>query len=365
VLLIKAALLKDIEARAAWEQWRLSHDIDLVGPESYSLLPQVYKNLQAQSGEERLFKKLKGIYRHTWCKNRLFVGALVPLLRSLENAGVSTLTLNSTMMSAAFTGDFGLYPLEKAEIVIPREGIVETIKCLQRLGWSSWATAPETELRQKGTLSWKNLRGHHCVIRWHVLETYVQPTAEQYFWCHVAEMPWEESKVYVLTPTAHLLKLLVDGAGHAGGITPRWVTEVFRTISLYGSNIAWDELFDLGKSLSLTFPLKHHLKNVVSIVNPGLSLVLLQNIEDLPSTKMEALEYRAKFKRTSGNEGLLSRLSVHWCQYVRIEGQGNIVKRVVGFAGYLNKIWNVNHILQLPIYGIFRSVRRIYREGLV
>ena len=364
VLLIRAALLKGNKGRAAWDQWQSTHDLDLVDTESYSLLSQVYKNLQAQGVEDSLFKKLKGIYRHTWCKNRLLAEEMVPFLRSLEEAGVPTLTLNGTMLSAAFTGDFGLYPLDKGEIVIPRERIVETTRCLQRSGWSSWATAPEAALRQQGILPWKNSRGYHCVIRCEVLENYIQPTAENYFGSHLAETKWGESKIHVLTPTAHLLKLLVDGDGRAGGVTPRWVTDVYRTISLYPSNIAWNELLDQAKSWSLTLPLKHHLKYFVSIVNPDLSSALLQKIEGLPSTKMEALEYAAQFKRTSGREGLLSRLSVHWCQYVRMAGKRNLVGKVVGFAGYLKKIWNVNYIWQIPIYVIFRSVRRIYRAGV-
>ena len=362
-LLIKAALLEGREARAAWDQWQATHDLDLADTESYALLPQVYKNLQNQGVEDNLFKKVKGIYRHTWCKNRLLVEEMVLLLRSLEEIGISTLTLNGTMMSTAFTSDFGLYPLEKGEIVIPNGKIVETIKCLQRLGWSSWVPVPESYLGKKGTLPCKNSKGHHCVIRCHVLENYLQPAAEQYFGSHRSETQWEESHIHVLTPTAHLLKLLVDGAGYAGGVTPRWVTDVYRTISLHPSDIDWKELLNEVKSWSLTLPLQYHLKNFVSIVNPGLSTALLQNISDLPSTKMEALEYAAQFKRTSGKEGLLSRLSVHWCQYVRTEGDGNVVGKVMGFAGYLKKTWNVSHIWKIPIYGIFRSVRRIYRQG--
>jgi len=365
VLLLRAALLKGREARIAWDEWKSANVLDLVDTESYGLLPQVYKNLREQGVADSQAKKLKGIYRHTWCKNKVLIEQMIPLIQRLEMLGIPTMILNGASIVTTYSKDFGLLPLTKVDVVIPKHGAAEVMKCSRQLGWSSWEMDPEKTLATKGAILLKNPTGQYCQLHCHVLENFSQPKADQYFWDHVTESKWKEVKIASLAPRAYVLKLLIDGAGPKKEISPGWVAGVYRLLSSYQSDIDWDELLDQVQFLSLTLPFKRHVQHLVDVLNPGLSPTLLKRIERLSSTKMEELEYAAMVKKRPEEGGLLSRLSIHWCHYGRTEGNGSFIKRVLGFVGYLQKIWHIDHLWQIPFYGMLRSVRRIVREGFV
>ena len=365
VLLLKAALFKGNDAQTAWNEWKSVESLDFIDEESYVLLPQVYKNLLSRGIESRELNKLKGIYRHTWCKNTILIEQVIPLLQRLKEVGIPTLILNRASLITAYANDIGLMPLTRVDIAIQKEHSGEVVKWFHQLGWSSWEMEPEKTLSTRGRILLKGAKGEFCQIHSQILETYINPRADQYFWKHVSQSQWSNFTISNLNPNAYLLKSVIDGAESDSGISPIWVTEVYRLLSLTQPKVDWEEVLDQVQRLSLTIPFKRHVQQAVDVVDLHLSPDLFKYIENLSSTKLEELEYAAKVSRCSNEGGLLSRLSIHWCHYGRTESEGGRIQRILGFMGYLQKSWHLKHLWQMPLYGLLRSVRRIIREGFV
>src|SRR5919112_3519361 len=74
-LLLRAALREGKEALDAWRQWLKTVGIDRLDFNSQRVLPLIYHNLRThlrtQDAKVPSLGRLKGTYRHTWCKNQI------------------------------------------------------------------------------------------------------------------------------------------------------------------------------------------------------------------------------------------------------------------------------------------------------
>lgn len=72
-LLLRAALLQGKDAIAAWEEWKLSTDIEQIDLGSEQMFPLLYYNLITHGIKDPLIDNLKTFYLRTWRRNQLLI----------------------------------------------------------------------------------------------------------------------------------------------------------------------------------------------------------------------------------------------------------------------------------------------------
>ena len=92
-LLLRAALLDADQAAAAWRALRPRFDLDHLEDGSYCLMPLLATRLPSIDPDDPNVPRLKGIYRHTWYRNRIAHTRMAELLGVLDAAGIDTIML--------------------------------------------------------------------------------------------------------------------------------------------------------------------------------------------------------------------------------------------------------------------------------
>src|SRR5712691_11019679 len=118
-LLLRAALLPDERARAAWEALGPGFDPDRLDSDSKGLLGLLFRNLRKLGVEDPRLGRFKGIYRLTWFKNQLLFHAADGLLAALERADIPTILLKGAALVTTAYRDVGLRAMADFDILIP------------------------------------------------------------------------------------------------------------------------------------------------------------------------------------------------------------------------------------------------------
>jgi putative nucleotidyltransferase-like protein len=118
-LLLHAALGDPESAITSWRQWqRRGERIDVLHEDGERLLPQLYRNLLAAGYRDPDDQWLKGIYRYTLYRNQLLFHAAAPILRGLDEAGVSAMLLKGAAIAGLYPHGSGTRPISEVDILV-------------------------------------------------------------------------------------------------------------------------------------------------------------------------------------------------------------------------------------------------------
>ncbi|MBD3562866.1 nucleotidyltransferase family protein, partial [Planktothrix sp. FACHB-1355] len=152
-LLLLAALQQGKDATDAWQQWKTTVDIEDIDPESYRLLPLLYRNLSVHGVEDSEMVRLKGVYRRRWYENQLLVSKITELLRYFQDAAIETLILKDVALLLHYYQDDGLHPIDIFDIFVRWADGDAAIALLNKLGWKLKEKAPDKILSKLSVIT--------------------------------------------------------------------------------------------------------------------------------------------------------------------------------------------------------------------
>jgi len=357
-LLLRAAFLPGEEAIQAWEEWKSVVDIDDLDHGSYQLLPQLYRNLQNQGISHPLMMKFKGYYRYTWSKNLLLFQNVAALLRSLHQVGIETLILDGAALALRSYQEYGLRPVDDFAILVRTEQAVAAIKRLRALGcnpmWNLPETLTETYVSVGHAHPFYSAAGDRIHLHWHVLPECRQINADDDFWHDAVSTRIHNISTYVLNPTDQLLHICVQGALlHAAPSFP-WVADAMKLLTAVQAEMDWDRLITQAQKRRLSLPLRDTLDYVQDVLDAPIPSAVFQRIQASPTTKQEQMEYKLRTHRMA----LWRRLS-GWFNYSRHTSNIPLVRRMIGLPKYLQHLWRLDHLWQVPFFAVSDIVGRI------
>src|SRR5207249_2194179 len=112
-------------------------------PGSKRLLPQLYRNLQAQAVKHPLLGKFKDAYRRTWRDNQILFYQVSALLRSFHSIGIETIVLKGAALALLHYKDAGLRPMNDFDVMIHVGQRTAAIHTMKELGWVPMPRDPE------------------------------------------------------------------------------------------------------------------------------------------------------------------------------------------------------------------------------
>jgi hypothetical protein len=358
-LLLQAALLSGEASLKSWQQWRESIDIENLDTESYHLLPLLYRSLSAQEVIDPHIGRLKGVYRRTWVENQVLFQKLTVINDCFQKHEIQTLLLKDAALNLYYYRDNGLRMIPNLEILINPSNALMGINLLQKLGWEPIGKIPKINLQFSQSMSFKNSVSQYLILRWHLFADGLPEKAENDLWENATITKLGESEMYIFSPTDQMLSIC--GALKNQLTSSSKIADAATIINDLQNQIDWHKLVIKAQEYHLVDPLKkliHTLREILNISIPSENFTEMIN---LPISRFESREYQIMNQK---NNSLLERFNLRYYQYARMMNHENRKSHFLGFAKYLQYLWELENLWQVPYQVIIRGIRRLIKGSL-
>jgi hypothetical protein len=365
-LLLKAALLDKQTALKAWHAWNSSVDINEIDHGSFQLLPLIYKQFSRLNAEEPLIGLLKGVYRSSWYKNQLLLEQASSLLQLFDASGIKTLMISEAACLRFYDQDIGLRPITEFEFLITAEHVFKAQNILSRAGWIE---NPES-MRPNGPggmkLSLRNSYTHSNTAGYE-LKINRQPTLygvleNDYaaLWQNSISINFRDIPIQTLSTTDLFFYICTENVYWKQQADFRWIADAWMLITKEGSNIDWVEILDQAQEKHLVLSIRDTLLYLQQKLNSNIPDEILQKLFATPVPK----NFQKEYSILTNPVGLIGKAQKKWYQYQRcaqIYSPGSMLS-MVGFLNYLQSVWGLDTIWQMPsklIEKVFYGLGRV------
>jgi len=343
-VLLQAALDDPESAAEAWASLPAGFSLDDLEPGSFELLPLVYRNLARTSAADPLLPRLKGIYRKSWVKNTLLLGATSEVAGRLAGAGIPALFLEGPLYGLRFYGDLGLRPSSAVHVLVPPAQARAASAALEGDGWTP---RPGSDAYP----GWRVLFGADesiCVLRSALAFDYLPrggEGSEEPLWQAAEPQRAREREVLVPSASDALLATLVAGARYGPLPPTQWLVDA--VLILRTTAIDWDRLLELavthGQHLRLAAALDCLLDLPVAV--PSRVTDARAWLAGWPATSRD----RLAFQLSSGRLGRRGGLTDSLAELVASSAGESLARTAARLPRHLCARWNVAHGWQLPL----------------
>ncbi|NEP72052.1 MULTISPECIES: nucleotidyltransferase family protein [unclassified Okeania] len=353
-LLLRVCLFQGEDVLKAWQQWVTTVDIDNLDSDSNSLLPLVYRNLSTHQINHPEMGRLKGIYRSKFYKNQLLIQKITKILNSLQDADIETILLNDVAINLQYYPHIALRHIYNFDLLIRTENASKTINFLDRLGWKYSENLPIRTVVGNAAI-FKDELGCRLSIHYPVALDAIQQNVEHNFWQEAEINQVGEMSTYLLNPSNQLLQVCLQAWPFKQVSTAIWVADAMMILNSSGDKIDWNQLINQAKKRQIVLPVQNTLPLLDKILDTSLPEATLQEIEQLPISKLEQREYQIiNSKLYPFIDTFLSRYYL----YSRLVNNSNAQLKLIEFTRYLQAVWGLASFWQVPIQVVIKAIRK-------
>ena len=334
-LLLQAGLCTQSRAVAAWLEFCSKiEDIEALDVGCYRLFPLVAGNLQDARPEIPHRQRLTGTLRYAWTKNQRLFGQVLPLLRSLHGADVSTLLLKGAALTEFYRAQGGVRPMADVDILIRPENLSRAVALLRTEGFTADQPVTPKQLedlqRFRHELTLRNATGEFIDLHWHLLADTRHLDAEDFFWrdavpCRLAG--WEGRTLH---PADQLLHTCLHGA-QWNEISPvRWLADA---AILIRAGMDWPRLEEQARRLERVQPVRETILflDQLTVDLPTAVVAHWRKVKITPFEKLEG-GYRAFHPDSQARTKQLA-----W-GYLRLTSGATLRERLRRLPAYMRQI---------------------------
>jgi hypothetical protein len=348
-LLLRAAFLQDQNAMDAWHVWKAHADLNRIDYGSYRLLPLVYQNLKNLDAQDEWMGRLRGIHRNTWYKNNLLMGELASLLREFRTVKIPTLVLKGAALALLYYRDPGLRPMLDADVLVPLRDAQRALARMNDWGWRAKFQAPHA----RGFITGK---GSELDLHWHVLAECCEADADEDFWADAITLRVVDVETRALNPTDQLFHVCAHGLAWNPVPPVRWAADAM--VILRSAPVDWARFVMQARKRHLALTVRIALEYLCRTLHAPIPSDVLQDLDSVPISRAERWDYSAKTIPPHARDPFL----VSWAylrEYHRAVMNESCARKILAFPGFIQSLWSVEHIWQLPFYAAVGAFRRI------
>ena len=354
--LLTATLAGPARALAAYRRWQSEVDLRRVDTGTYGLLPLLYLNLHEQT-DDPLMKRLKGLYRMTWYKNRVLLAAGAKAVARLERAAVPTLILKGGALIFTCYPRAGARLIGDLDILVRGEHGRRAIGLLREAGFAAkgeWPLPLERMPEVWHAIGLEGPEGSFVDLHWQALRDPGQASLDDDLWA--AAMPFELAgqPTRTLCPSDQLFHICFHGVEWSPHPPIRWVADAAMIVRSAGQRLDWDRLLELTLRHGGVPTLERALSYLRDRFEVPVPDRVIRHLEQAPAGRRARLMHRFRLRNDA-----LSRLGLHYLHYRSTPLCRRSYLPLVGFARYLRVIWQVSRPWQLPLQVAARSWRRL------
>ena len=364
-LLLKAAVLHGETAISAWKEWISSVDIERLDWGSYRLIPLLYQNLSELGVDDPIMKRLKGVYRYTWCKNQVLFGAMSRFLPSFSEAGINTMVLKGPALVLLHYGDYGLRPMDDFDILVPTERATDAINLLKEHGFVPVKEkSPETILPKRHSTPFRNSSQLNLDLHWHIFEDTASGADDSDFWDAAVPVTVNGVSSCALNPADQMLHAFVHGIKWNAAPPFRWIADAMTIVKTSGNEIDWGRLVEKARKCRFVLPVRDGLVYLQEEFGANVPKDILQALHSEPVTNKERILYDVQVRPYNkyGRNRMLF-IQTQFERYLVVEQSDQQKNKLVRFLNFIKIFWKVDNYWKIPFYAIGKSIRRVFLIG--
>jgi hypothetical protein len=334
-LLLRVAFGPSESAEGFWRQWKSENEFDAIDPDRLRLFPSVYRRLTDLGSSDVLLGRMKGTYRHTWCRNQWQLDRAVEILGLLGAAGIPTLVLKGLALIAAYYRDFGTRPMADIDVLVPEAQADPAHRLLLAAGWT-WSARKTFAERRAAAHSgeFRNAAGAEVDLHWNVLLASLGPGADDDFWAAAEPLVLRDVRTLALCPTDQLLHVFAHGIQWSAEPMVRWVADALTILQKAGDRVDWGRLIDQSRRRRLTMVTAAALDYLAETFAAPVPPAVSASLRRIPVGTVERLVFEASVRPPRERPSWM-RLVLMWNEHARASRRRHTAGRLIGFAGYL------------------------------
>ena len=260
LLVLQAALLPAAAARAAFEEWVGTIDLDKDFDQgTFRILPLMYMNLRQIGVEHPLMSRLKGIYRLAWYKNNKLFSDTTAMIEALHAASIPIMLLKGVPLVRQYYGNIALRPMADIDILIPTAMATRVVEVMQRFPYMRYTAPTEDFLKFRPAMAyWSDTEGQ-LDVHWHALRDCLAPAADETYWQTARPIDFNGIPCLMPDPTRMLFHVVIHGLRWNPEPPIRWIADAMTILRVAGDEIDWRAIvrdaraFRLSHRLHLSF----------------------------------------------------------------------------------------------------------------
>lgn len=359
-LLLRAALLSGDSAKNAWSGWKNVVDLQDLDGISQNLLPLLYRNAQRNKFIDPFLSNLRANYLKVWSKNSFLLNRAGKVIAHLGKSDIQVMLLKGGALILQYYRDFGVRPMWDVDIVVHVGAALRTIRVLQNQGFSPTSKlpydyGPEFLVLRHG----QNLvdpEGYELDLHWHVIHLCTRPDDDDEFWEGSNKLEFQNLPLRALNPADQLLHICVHGLLQINS-SFRWIADAMAVLNAPSVQINWERLLRLAHDRRLALPVSDALVYLHQQMDAPVPDEVLEEFARIKLAPGELREYRV----LSSKPVLLGRwlrLLANFRRIAPLEYKSFTWRRFRLFMRYLQYVWEVDKIWQVPFVFVFKGIRR-------
>ncbi len=278
---------------AAWHRgvdWRADMDGG-----SFRLLPLLHANLVRLGCDHPSMARLRGIYRHGWCRAQTHRQHGIAAVDVLDAEGIPVLASKGLVLANVYYDNPALRPMSDIDVMVPAPRALDAFAALTASGWQeSPSSRAQWEARRSAMLVLNYGIGlHHprygeIDLHWRLSAESGTAAIGERFWQHAVPFTIEGATLLRLDP-AHLLLHVVTHGLRPNILPPlRWVADAAMVLRRDGATLDWQQVRDTARALHVGHRLHSgltYLRDAIGVPLPAGALAA-----DVPPSWVERAE---------------------------------------------------------------------------
>lgn len=350
-MLLRATFLSGPLAVNAWEEWKAQVNMDdHPDPGSSRLLPHLFHNLRDLNVDDPILMKLRGIARKNWVNNQRVLNSKGLPWRALSDQGIDVLLLPGAATALQYYSDYVLNPSTEIALLLRPNTVNTVVRQLQALGWTVETKLPLGEIEaivfSRSFLRFRNGDGLHLRMLWRTMPRDCPDEIDEALWAGAALAQLQNTSVYVLNPTDHVLWASSQGLPHV--LDPLFVraAETMMVLKAISTVVDWSRLITQAQIRWQRIPLIEvllYLQDALDIPIPADALPRLQKTP-LFQSEQRAYNFR-QYKAKGWRKGIAL-----WYEQSHCSRDDHWGRRIVNFPRYLQRTWQLKSVWKVPLH---------------
>lgn len=340
LLLVRAAVLADEAALAAWDRWAAAADPERMRHGETRLLAGCFRRLEALGAEGPMIAVARGIYRRTWYANQLAVRRIAAVLTRLEEVGVPVLVLKGFALAPLAYGDLGARPMEDVDLLVPPAQIGAAVVALEPLGLRPRSGAGRPDGLLANEVELHDERGNSVELHAYAL---VESADDADLWGRRVGFAVREVEAFAPCAEDALLLVAVHGQRWNTVQPVSWVLDACRLVQSRDGGFDWERFAARAEARELTLAAGRAVGMLASlgIEVPGW---VGARLAGFPVGIGRILGDRAG----RSYPGRLTTATFAWDRYRRFRELAPDGERPAGPFAWLTRVWGIDGAAALP-----------------
>lgn len=358
LLLVRAAVLPDGEALAAWERWSAAAAPERMRHGEARLLAGCFRRLEELGAGGPMIAVARGIYRRTWYANQLAIGRIAVVLERLAAVGVPALVLKGFALAPLAYGDLGARPMEDVDLLVPPARIEDAVAALAPLGLraNGGGARPSGLLANEVALCDED--GNSVELHAYAL---VESADDADLWERRVGFGVRDIEAFAPCAEDALLLVAVHGQRWNTVQPVSWVLDACRLVRSRGAGFDWERFVARAEARELTLAAARAVGMLDSLA-----------IEAPPWVADRLGGFRVSLARRLGDRaarsypGRFSTAAFAWDRYRRFRELAPAADRPSGPLDWLYRVWGIDGVAALPGEAARRvsALNRTVAEGV-